>query len=131
MKRALIAAVIVATASTAWAQGRSAAPAPAPKPATPAPKAAAPAAPATKPAEFKVTFDTTKGPVVLAIHREWSPNGVDRFYNLVKNGFYDEVRFFRVIPNFMAQFGINGDPAVTSAWQKVVLKDDPVTQSNK
>jgi cyclophilin family peptidyl-prolyl cis-trans isomerase len=80
---------------------------------------------------FKATLDTTKGPIVIEVHRDWAPLGADRFYNLVKNGYYDEVRFFRVIPNFMAQFGINGDPAVTTAWRRVVLNDDPVKQSNK
>ncbi len=63
--------------------------------------------------------------------REWAPIGADRFYNLVKNGFFDDNRFFRVIPDFMAQFGINGDPAVTAAWEHVGIKDDPVKQSNK
>jgi peptidyl-prolyl cis-trans isomerase A (cyclophilin A) len=83
------------------------------------------------PETFKAKLDTSKGVIVIEVHRDWSPFGADRFYNLVKNGFYDETRFFRVVPDFMAQFGINGDPAVTAAWQSVVLKDDPVKQSNK
>ncbi len=83
------------------------------------------------PETFRVNLDTTKGPIVIEVHRDWAPFGADRFYNLVKNGFYDEARFFRVVPDFMAQFGINGDPAVTGAWEKTVLKDDPVKQSNK
>jgi peptidyl-prolyl cis-trans isomerase A (cyclophilin A) len=83
------------------------------------------------PASFKANFDTTKGAFVVEVHRDWAPLGADRFYNLVKNGFFDEVRFFRVIPNFMVQFGINGNPAVTAAWERVVLKDDPPKQSNK
>jgi len=65
------------------------------------------------------------------VHRAWAPNGADRFYNLVKNGFYDDCRLFRVVPNFMVQFGINGDPAVQAAWRSANIKDDPVTQSNK
>ena len=69
--------------------------------------------------------DTTKGVIVVEGHRDWAPLGADRFYNLVNNGFFDGVRFFRVIPNFMAQFGINGNPAVNAAWDKVDLKDDP------
>ncbi len=107
---------------------------PAPKPSAPAsaPKAAAPnrllnpaALTAKAPDTFKVKFDTTKGAVVLELHREWAPKGVDRFYNLTRNGFFSGVRFFRVIPNFMAQFGISGDPAVNEAWEKARLTDDP------
>src|SRR6185503_4076654 len=62
------------------------------------------------PATYKAKFDTSKGVFVLEVQRDWAPNGADRFYNLVKNGFYDNVRFFRVISGFMVQFGINGDP---------------------
>jgi peptidyl-prolyl cis-trans isomerase A (cyclophilin A) len=65
------------------------------------------------------------------VHRDWAPLGADRFYNLVKNGFYDDVRFFRVIPNFMAQFGMNGNPAVQKAWKNATLKDDPVKQGSR
>ena len=83
------------------------------------------------PATFKTDFDTSKGLVVVEVHRDWAPLGVDRFYNLVKNGFYDEVRFYRVVPNFMVQFGMSGNPAVTSAWNGTTLNDDPVKQSNK
>lgn len=82
------------------------------------------------PATYKVNFDTSKGPIVVEVHRDWAPNGADRFYNLVKNGFYDDVRFFRVIPNFMAQFGIHGNPSVMAAWRPAQIKDDPVKQSN-
>jgi len=83
------------------------------------------------PANFKAAFDTSIGKFVIQVHREWSPRGADRFYNLVKNGFYDEARFFRVVPNFMVQFGINGDPAVQSNWMNATIPDDPVKQSNK
>jgi len=83
------------------------------------------------PATFKANFDTSKGAFVIEVHRDWAPNGADRFYNLVKNGFYDEVRFFRVINGFMAQFGIHGNPGVQSAWRGANLMDDPVRQSNK
>ena len=85
----------------------------------------------TAPATYRVNFDTSKGPVVIEVTRDWAPIGADRFYNLVKAGFYDEVRFFRVIPGFMAQFGMNGNPAVTKAWQNAQIKDDPVKQSNR
>ena len=83
------------------------------------------------PATFKVNFDTSKGAFEVTVHRDWAPNGADRFYNLVKNGFYDDVRFFRVIPNFMAQFGIHGNPSIMAAWRPAQIKDDPVKQSNQ
>jgi cyclophilin family peptidyl-prolyl cis-trans isomerase len=83
------------------------------------------------PATYKVKFDTTKGAFVVQVTRAWAPIGADRFYNLVKNGFYDNVRFFRVISGFMVQFGINGDPGIMAKWRDAPIKDDPVTQSNK
>ena len=84
------------------------------------------------PATYKAAFDTSAGKFVIEVHRAWAPNGADRFFNLVKSGFFDETRFFRVVPNFMVQFGINGDPAVAAAWQNANLKDDPGgKQSNK
>jgi peptidyl-prolyl cis-trans isomerase A (cyclophilin A) len=83
------------------------------------------------PPVYKAKFDTTKGAFVIEVHRDWAPNGADRFYNLVKNGFYDNVRFFRVITGFMVQFGIHGDPKVAAPWREAQLKDDPVKQSNK
>ena len=83
------------------------------------------------PASYKVKFDTSKGAFVLQVTRAWAPLGADRFYNLVKSGFYDNVRFFRVISGFMVQFGISGDPAVMAGWRDAPIKDDPVTQSNK
>ena len=84
----------------------------------------------TAPAVFRARFDTSKGPVVIEVHREWAPIGADRFYNLVKNGFYDGTRFFRVRPGFMAQFGLNGNPEIQSPWQRAFLRDEPVTQKN-
>src|SRR5207342_2605812 len=83
------------------------------------------------PATYKVRFDTTKGPFVVEVTRAWAPKGADRFYNLVKNGFYDNVRFFRVISGFMVQFGINGDPKISAPWRDARIADDPVKQSNK
>ena len=80
---------------------------------------------------YKVRFDTTKGAFVVEVTRAWAPRGADRFYNLVKNGFYDNVRFFRVISGFMVQFGINGDPALNKVWQPARIPRDPVKQSNK
>jgi peptidyl-prolyl cis-trans isomerase A (cyclophilin A) len=83
------------------------------------------------PASYKVNLDTSKGLIVITAHRDWAPLAADRFYNLVKNGFYDDVRFFRVVPNFMVQFGMSGDPAVTRAWANVPMKDEPTKQGNK
>jgi peptidyl-prolyl cis-trans isomerase A (cyclophilin A) len=83
------------------------------------------------PATYKARFDTSKGVVVIDVRRDWAPNGADRFYNLVKNGFYDDTRFFRVINGFMVQFGINGDPKVSANWRTATIKDDPVKQSNR
>jgi peptidyl-prolyl cis-trans isomerase A (cyclophilin A) len=83
------------------------------------------------PATYKARFDTTKGAFVIEVLRAWAPRAADRFYNLVKNGFYDDVRFFRVLDGFMAQFGINGDPALMAKWRVARIPDDPVTQSNR
>jgi peptidyl-prolyl cis-trans isomerase A (cyclophilin A) len=82
------------------------------------------------PATYKAKFDTSKGVFVIEVTRAWAPQGADRFYNLVKNGFYDNVRFFRVISGFMVQFGINGDPALSAKWREANIKDDPVRQHN-
>ena len=82
------------------------------------------------PDQFQVEMVTTKGTVVLDVHRDWAPLGVDRFYNLVKIGYYNDVAFFRVISGFMAQFGMHGDPGVTAAWKAAKIMDDPVTRSN-
>ena len=86
---------------------------------------------ATAPAEFKVLFSTTCGDFTVQVHRDWAPVGADRFYNLVRNGFFTNAAFFRVIPNFVAQFGLNANPAVSKAWQDAKIQDDPVKQSNK
>src|SRR5689334_11221622 len=83
------------------------------------------------PPVYKVKFDTSKGAFVVEVHRDWAPNGADRFYNLVKNGFYDNVRFFRVISGFMVQFGISGDPKLSAQWREARIPDDPVKQSNR
>jgi peptidyl-prolyl cis-trans isomerase A (cyclophilin A) len=83
------------------------------------------------PAVYKAKFDTTKGAFVIEVHRDWAPHGADRFYNLVKNGFYDNVRFFRVVSGFMVQFGINGDPKVSAPWREARIPDDAVKQSNR
>jgi peptidyl-prolyl cis-trans isomerase A (cyclophilin A) len=108
------------------------------KSAQPAPKTAAPAAPAANPLlhpetlkgrapdTFKAKFTTTKGDFVVEVHRAWSPNGADRFYNLVKYKYFNNNHFFRIVPNFIVQFGMAADPHVNSAWDNATIKDDPV-----
>jgi peptidyl-prolyl cis-trans isomerase A (cyclophilin A) len=82
------------------------------------------------PDNFKVKFVTTAGDFTVEVHRDWSPLGADRFYNLVRNKFFTGETFFRVVPNFIVQFGLNGDPKVNHAWEKATIKDDPVKQHN-
>jgi len=81
------------------------------------------------PARYRVRIETTRGAIVLDVHREWAPTGADRFYNLVRAGFYDNSRFYRVTARF-AQFGIAGEPSVAKVWKSPALTDDPVRQSN-
>ncbi len=85
----------------------------------------------TAPETYDVKFDTSAGEFVIKVTRAWAPNGADRFYNLVKNGFYDEARFFRAVPNFMVQFGLHANPTITRVWQAARIPPDKVTQSNK
>src|SRR5882724_251848 len=96
------------------------------------PAASQPAPPAghRAPEVFRVRFETGQGAFVVEAHREWAPQGVDRFHELVAAGFFDDSRFFRVVSGFIAQFGIPGDPKVTAAWQGRTMPDDPVRQSN-
>jgi peptidyl-prolyl cis-trans isomerase A (cyclophilin A) len=82
------------------------------------------------PASFKAKFTTTKGDFVVEVTRAWAPLGADRFYNLVKNHFFDGAAFFRVLPGFVAQFGLSARPEVSRVWASATIKDDPVTQSN-
>lgn len=89
-----------------------------------------PAFQAQAPDSFRARFATTNGDFVIAVHRAWAPLGADRFYNLVRSGYFDGVRFFRVMPGFMAQFGIHGDTAVTTAWRERRIQDDPVRRTN-
>jgi peptidyl-prolyl cis-trans isomerase A (cyclophilin A) len=86
---------------------------------------------AKAPETFTARFDTTQGTFLIEVHRAWSPNGADRFYNLVKNGYYDGVKFFRVVPGFVVQWGISGDPSIATTWLKATIPDDPVKESNK
>ncbi|HLB38477.1 MAG TPA: peptidylprolyl isomerase [Gemmatimonadales bacterium] len=105
--------------------------APAAAPVSPLTDPNAPELNATAPDVYRVKFETSKGDFEIEVTRTWAPRGADRFYNLVKNGWYDDNRFFRVVPNFMVQFGINGDPAISKWWRNARIADDPVTQSNK
>lgn len=91
------------------------------------PNAAAPPAPSV----FYVRFETSKGPFVVEAHRDWAPHGVDRFHQLVQNQYFDNVRFFRVISSFMAQFGMHGEPKVNATWDKLPIPDDSVVESNR
>jgi peptidyl-prolyl cis-trans isomerase A (cyclophilin A) len=155
--KARLAVMVVLGAVLAEGCRRAETPAPSPSPTvvatpspspraetTPSPAAPSPAAPSARaalldpsratgraPDRFRVRFETTKGPFVVDVTREWAPRGADRFYNLVRAGYYDDVAFFRVIGGFMVQFGINGDPRVNAAWQMARIPDDPVTQSNR
>jgi len=82
------------------------------------------------PAKYQVRFDTSRGEFIVEVTRDWAPNGADRFYNLVKNGFYDDCRFFRVHEGFMVQFGVNGNPRIARALANARIPDDPVKKSN-
>jgi cyclophilin family peptidyl-prolyl cis-trans isomerase len=82
------------------------------------------------PEHFNVRLETSKGDILIEIHRDWAPNGVDRFYNLVRAGYYDQARFHRVIKGRWAQFGVNGDPKVSNVWRARTIPDDPRRESN-
>ena len=97
---------------------------------SPAPKETA-QKPTQAPALYRVRFDTTKGPFVLEIHRDWAPRGADRFYELIDAKYYDGLYFFRVIKGFVVQWGIHKDPEVTKKWNNLVIPDDLVRQSNR
>jgi cyclophilin family peptidyl-prolyl cis-trans isomerase len=82
------------------------------------------------PDSFRVALSTSKGDVVVAVYKAWSPHGADRFYQLVSAGFFDDQRFFRVIPQYIAQFGASADPKENDRWDDAKIPDDPRTQSN-
>ena len=85
----------------------------------------------TAPEQYKVRMTTTKGDVVILVHRDWSPNGADRFYQLTNMRFYDDNRFFRALKGFIVQWGMNGDPKTNKDWSEISIKDDPPKVSNK
>jgi peptidyl-prolyl cis-trans isomerase A (cyclophilin A) len=84
----------------------------------------------TAPEKFQAKFDTSQGEFIIEVTRAWAPKGADRFYNLVKNGFFTDTRFFRTISNFMVQFGLSGNPKINTAWRPARIQDDPVKESN-
>jgi peptidyl-prolyl cis-trans isomerase A (cyclophilin A) len=83
------------------------------------------------PEQFKVLFETTKGPFTLEVNRDWAPLGADRFYNLVQAGYFENIAFFRVLDGFVAQFGIHGDPEISRVWRSANIADDSVKESNR
>lgn len=85
----------------------------------------------TAPSQYRVRMQTSKGDVVILVHRDWSPIGADHFYELTKLHFYDGTRFFRCLPGFIVQWGINGDPDVNKTWREIAIRDDPSKVSNK
>jgi len=89
-----------------------------------------PAHSAPAPALYRVAFTTTRGPLVIEVHRAWAPRGADRFYFLARHGFYNGAAFFRVVPHFVVQWGLGPDPKVNRAWNNANIPDDPVLQSN-
>jgi peptidyl-prolyl cis-trans isomerase A (cyclophilin A) len=133
----IVASLCVLTTTAGRAQSSSTAPAKKPATAAKAPAAAFDAAllhPETlrlkAPAEYDGNFVTTAGNFTIKVTRAWAPNGADRFYNLVRHHFYDGAAFFRVLPGFMAQFGMSAYPEVSRAWEQANIKDDPIVQSN-
>jgi len=80
---------------------------------------------ASAPPQFRVRLETTRGTIVIEVHRDWAPLGADRFYELVTSGYYDDSRFYRVVKGQWAQFGINGDPRVATRWRTMTIPDDP------
>ncbi|MBV6431923.1 MAG: hypothetical protein IANPNBLG_02056 [Bryobacteraceae bacterium] len=94
------------------------------------PEATPPATAGKAPLTYKVKFDTTKGNIIVEVHRDWAPLGAERFHELVKDNYFDGARFFRVVPNFVVQFGLAANPAKTKKWDHAI-KDDPVIRTNK
>lgn len=100
------------------------------KPSEPAAKKPAASMPDKTPAVFKVRFETTVGPFTMECHRDWAPLGADRFFELVKTGFFKDIGFFRVMPSFMVQFGIHGDPETAGEWRGQRIMDDPIGKAS-
>jgi peptidyl-prolyl cis-trans isomerase A (cyclophilin A) len=129
LRLAVLVCVVSVLSVGAWAQTPGSAPAA--KAVAPDPALLQPATLRAKaPAEFEAKFETTAGNFTIKVTRAWSPNGADRFYNLVQHHFYDGAAFFRVLSGFMAQFGLSAYPEVNQAWQHANISDDPHVQSN-
>jgi peptidyl-prolyl cis-trans isomerase A (cyclophilin A) len=79
---------------------------------------------------YRVKFETSKGDVVVEVHRDWAPFGADRFYELVQSHFFDDARFFRVLKGFVVQFGLNKAPEMNTKWHTMQMVDDPVKETN-
>ena len=126
MKKYIFAGLLAASLGL-WALNAQDAPKPAATPGFADPSKLTEKAPET----FKAQFDTTKGKFTIEVTRSLAPNGADRFYNLVRSGYFKDIAFFRVIPGFMCQFGINGDPEVAAKWRAAKIPDDAVKGSNK
>jgi peptidyl-prolyl cis-trans isomerase A (cyclophilin A) len=119
--RTILATLVATTLTLSQAHADTSAKVPSPSEAT-----------ATAPATYKVKVATTKGDFTIEVHRDWAPLGADRFYNLVKLGYYNDASFFRVVKGFMVQFGINANPNANRSWRRATFKDDPqAKQSNK
>jgi len=130
-------ALCLALLSCATLQGQAPSHRPRPAASRPATAAARPSLlnpaslTAKAPAEFKASFTTSAGNFTVQVHRDWAPLGADRFYNLVRRGFFTNASFFRVVPGFVVQFGLSADPAVNKVWDEAKIQDDPVKQTNK
>ena len=131
MRRIVVTAALVAAAAACGKKDQAP---PASAPAAPAVNPlltpGAPAMTAQAPDVYRAKFQTSIGAFTIEVTRAWAPKGADRLYNLIKGGFYDGDRFFRVLPGFVVQFGLNGSPDVNRAWHDASIADDPVTQHN-
>jgi len=122
----IIVSLLALVGATATAQDKAPDKGKVPNPALLDPSLATEQAPDT----YSVKVETSSGDFIIEVHRKWAPKGADRFYNLVKIGYYDDTAFFRVVSGFMAQIGFHGDPAVTAAWRAAGIEDDPIVTDN-
>jgi len=130
MRRMLITTALLGTLAACGKQDKGTATQTAPADPAALLNPASPAMTAQAPATYRAKFETSAGDFTIEVTRAWAPLGADRLYNLIKGGFYDGDRFFRVVPGFVVQFGLNGNPAVSAAWRHANIQDDPVAQHN-